>query len=72
MIAVLGGFIAVSIGGKSALAPALVVSYVGNDSSFFSKWLFDVTKTSLPAGGIAPMGFVGSLVAGFAIGYTVR
>ncbi len=70
MIAVLGGYIAMSIGGKAALAPALVVSFVGNNPKIFSKWI--TNDIGISASSIAPMGFVGSIIAGFAIGYSVR
>lgn len=64
MIGVLGAYIANSIAGRSAIAPAFVVSIVAN------------TAGSLyPIGGIevvTAMGFIGSILFGLLIGYTVK
>ncbi|AGM24651.1 PTS fructose transporter subunit IIC [Spiroplasma chrysopicola] len=65
MIPILGAFIANSIAGRAAIAPALVVSYLGNSPQAF-----------FPLPGInevtTPTGFVGAIAAGLAIGYTVK
>ncbi|WP_368486344.1 fructose-specific PTS transporter subunit EIIC [Spiroplasma sp. DGKH1] len=65
MIPILGAFIANSIAGRAAIAPALVVSFIGNDASAF-----------FPIAGIGavdtPTGFVGAILAGLAVGYTVK
>ncbi|ASP28442.1 PTS system, fructose-specific IIB component [Spiroplasma corruscae] len=65
MIPILAAFIANSIGGRAAIAPALVGGYIGNNSSFF-----------MPLPGMpdvrTPMGFIGAIVAGLLIGYFTR
>ncbi|WP_245938557.1 hypothetical protein [Spiroplasma phoeniceum] len=65
MIPILGEFIANSIAGRSAIVPALVVSFIGNNASNF-----------YPLPGIeavnTPTGFVGAIAAGLAVGYTVK
>ncbi|WHQ37038.1 fructose-specific PTS transporter subunit EIIC [Spiroplasma sp. SV19] len=65
MIPVLGAFIANSIAGRSAIAPAIVVSFIGNNAANF-----------YPLPGIeavnTPTGFVGAIAAGLAVGYTVK
>lgn len=58
MIPVMGASIASSIGGKSALVPAFVCSYLANDPT----WLM------LPCG----CGFLGAAVVGIAVGYFVK
>ena len=64
MIGALGAYIAYSIAGRAAIAPAFIVSVVAN------------TPTALfPIGGInvaTAMGFIGSILFGLAIGYTVK
>ncbi|WP_342252306.1 fructose-specific PTS transporter subunit EIIC [Spiroplasma endosymbiont of Amphibalanus improvisus] len=64
MIPILGAFIANSIAGRAAIAPALVVSFIGNTPAAF-----------YPIGGITvttPTGFIGAIAAGLACGYTVK
>ncbi|WP_084269000.1 PTS fructose transporter subunit IIABC [Mycoplasmoides alvi] len=64
MIGALGAYIAYSISGRAALAPAFIVSVLGN-----------TTTAIYPFAGIsveAPMGFVGAIIFGFLIGYTVK
>ncbi|WGI36827.1 PTS fructose transporter subunit IIABC [Mesomycoplasma lagogenitalium] len=64
MIGVLGAYIAFSIAGRAALMPAFVVSTVANMNSLF----FNI-------GGIeskTPLGFVGAILFGLLIGYTVK
>lgn len=65
MIPILGAFIANSIAGRSAIAPALVVSFIGNNAANF-----------YPLPGIeavnTPTGFVGAIAVGLAVGYTVK
>ncbi|MGL5308631.1 MAG: PTS fructose transporter subunit IIABC, partial [Metamycoplasmataceae bacterium] len=65
MIAVLGGFIANSIAGRSAIAPAMIVSMLANNTSLI-----------FPLPGIesvsTPLGFIGAIVFGIIIGYTVK
>lgn len=65
MIPVLGAFIANSIAGRAALAPAFVVSFIGNTAT-------DIYP--LPGIGTVqtPMGFIGAIFIGLAIGYTVK
>ena len=70
MIPILGGFIAFSIGGKAAIAPAFVVSYIANDPKFFSnKVLSFMTESKVQS--TAGLSFIGAILFGFAIGYTV-
>lgn len=64
MIPILGGFIANSIGGRAAIAPAMIVSFLGNSSNLL-----------YPLGGLIPqsaLGFIGSILFGLFIGYTVK
>ncbi|MBG0730849.1 fructose-specific PTS transporter subunit EIIC [Mycoplasma sp. 'Moose RK'] len=64
MIGILGGFIAFSIAGRAAIMPGFVVSTIANNSQLFYN-----------IGGInaqTPMGFIGSILFGFLIGYTVK
>jgi fructose PTS system EIIBC or EIIC component len=65
MIPILAGFIANSIGGRAAIAPAMVGAFIGNDASKF-----------MPLPGMAavatPTGFIGALIAGLLVGYFVR
>ena len=64
MIGALGAFIANSIAGRSAIAPTFIVCVLAN------------TPAALyPIGGISiqtAMGFIGSILFGFLIGYTVK
>ncbi|AKX34298.1 PTS system, fructose-specific IIB component [Spiroplasma litorale] len=65
MIPILAAFIANSIGGRAAIAPALVGGFIGNDASNF-----------MPLPGmpdvITPMGFIGSIIAGLLVGYFTK
>lgn len=64
MIGILGGYIAYSIAGRSALMPAIVVSLVANQANLLYEF-----------GGISsqtPMGFIGAIFYGLVVGYTVR
>ena len=64
MIPILGAMIANSIAGRAAIAPALVVSYIGNTPSS----LFPIVPGYKPT---TPTGFMGAILAGIAIGYIV-
>lgn len=65
MIAILGGYIANSIAGRSAIAPAMIVSLIANNTSLI-----------FPLPGIetanTPLGFIGAILFGVTIGYTVK
>ena len=65
MIAILGGYIANSIAGRSAIAPAMIVSLIANNTSLI-----------FPLPGIesvqTPLGFIGAILFGILIGYTVK
>ncbi|ASZ09414.1 PTS fructose transporter subunit IIB [Mesoplasma chauliocola] len=66
MIPVLAGFIANSIAGRAAIAPAMVGAFIGNDTSKLASWIpgMDAVAT--------PMGFIGAIIAGLVVGYYVR
>ncbi|WP_347938211.1 fructose-specific PTS transporter subunit EIIC [Mycoplasma feriruminatoris] len=66
MIAILGGFIANSIGGRAAIAPAMVGSFIGNDPKNFANWIPGLGQIQ------TPMGFIGAIIAGLVVGYFVR
>lgn len=65
MIAILGGYIANSIAGRSAIAPAMIVSLIANSTALI-----------FPLPGIeaaqTPLGFIGAILFGVLIGYTVK
>lgn len=70
MIPIFGGFIAYSIGGKAAIAPAFVVCFIANTPADFNNQILpflpqeDIAKT-------AGLSFIGSILFGVPIGYTV-
>ncbi|MGZ9428641.1 PTS fructose transporter subunit IIABC [Mycoplasma sp. 480] len=64
MIGALGAYIAYSIAGRAAIMPAFVVSTVANMNSLF----FSIGNISVQT----PMGFLGSILFGILIGYTVK
>lgn len=77
MIAILGGFIAVAIGGKMAFAPAFILSWFCNFSTVDNN-LTNVNPTfynyitkgfGLPNG---QLGFIGAIFIGIIVGYMVR
>ena len=78
MIAILGGFIASAIGGRAALAPAMIVSFaVGNplDAINSNSGSVFFNYQTLGFGGFdhnAALGFLGSIAAGLLIGYAVK
>lgn len=64
MIGALGAYIAHSIAGRAAIAPAFIVCVIANTASVI-----------FPIGGIkveTAMGFIGSILFGISIGYTVK
>lgn len=64
MIGALGAYIAFSIAGRAAIAPAFIVSVLGNTPAAIYSF-----------GGIqvvTAMGFLGSIIFGLSIGYTVK
>lgn len=64
MIPILGGYIANSIAGRSAIVPAMLASYVGNSANLF-----------FPIGGLTvetPTGFLGAIAIGIGIGFVVK
>ncbi|MGL5520239.1 MAG: PTS fructose transporter subunit IIABC [Metamycoplasmataceae bacterium] len=64
MIAVLGGFIANSIAGRAAIAPAMITSFIANTPSL----IFNIPGLQAQT----PLGFFGAILYGFLIGYTVK
>ncbi|ATZ21891.1 PTS fructose transporter subunit IIABC [Mesoplasma tabanidae] len=66
MIPVLAGFIANSIAGRAAIAPAMLGAFIGNDNTKLASWIpgMDIIST--------PMGFIGAIISGLAVGYYVR
>ncbi|MGZ9763311.1 PTS fructose transporter subunit IIABC [Mycoplasma sp. AC1221] len=64
MIGALGGYIAYSIAGRAAIMPGFVVSFIANKNDLF----FSIGGISAAT----PMGFVGSILFGLLIGYTVK
>jgi PTS system fructose-specific IIC component len=58
MIPILAGYIAYAIGDRAALAPGMVGGWIANDGSFY--------------GATAGAGFIGAIIAGFAVGYFVK
>ncbi|MGL5591200.1 MAG: PTS fructose transporter subunit IIABC [Mycoplasmoidaceae bacterium] len=69
MIPVLAGFIANSIAGRSAIAPAAIVALASNMPVliYLIPGLEGVTSS-----GQTPLGFLGAIFYGFLIGYTVK
>lgn len=65
MIPILAAFIANSIAGRAAIAPALVGGFIGNDAKNF------MPLPGMPEAS-APMGFIGAIIAGLLVGYFVR
>ncbi|WP_025755634.1 PTS fructose transporter subunit IIABC [Mycoplasmopsis cricetuli] len=64
MIGILGGYIAYSIAGRSAIMPAMIVSLITNNPNLF-----------IPIKGVesaAPLGFLGAILVGILIGYTIK
>ncbi|WP_339020271.1 fructose-specific PTS transporter subunit EIIC [Spiroplasma endosymbiont of Atherix ibis] len=65
MIPILAGFIANSIAGRAAIAPAMLGAFIGNNTSYF-----------MPLPGMpeiqTPTGFVGAILAGLLVGYYVK
>ncbi|ASP28567.1 PTS system, fructose-specific IIB component [Spiroplasma corruscae] len=61
MVPVLAAFIAKSIGGNYAIAPALVGGYIGNDVNTF--FVLPGIPTIL-----TPLGFIGAILSGFLVG----
>lgn len=58
MIPILAGFIAYSIGDRSALAPGMIGGWIANNGSFYG------AKTGT--------GFIGAIIAGLIVGYLVK
>ncbi|ALD66516.1 fructose-specific PTS transporter subunit EIIC [Spiroplasma cantharicola] len=65
MIPILAGFIANSIAGRAAIAPAMLGAFIGNDASKFMP-LPGMTEVSTPTG------FIGAIIAGLLVGYYVK
>lgn len=64
MIPILAGFIANSIAGRAAIAPAMVGAFIGNDAGNLMP-LGKMTEIK------TPMGFIGALISGLLVGYFV-
>lgn len=64
MIGILGAYIANSIAGRAAIAPAFIVSVLGNTPNA----LFNIGGITV----VTAMGFIGSILFGLLIGYTVK
>ncbi|MCR8613068.1 MAG: PTS fructose transporter subunit IIC [Mycoplasma sp.] len=75
MIPILGGFIASTIAGRAAVAPAMVLSFlIGNqDGQLFNWSRFEFENFVINGSGHpANAGFFGSIAVGFAVGYGVK
>jgi len=66
MIPILAGFIANSIGGRSAIVPAMVSAFLANDVDKIWK------IPGIDADSMVPLGFIGALIAGLVVGYFVK
>ncbi len=70
MIPILAGFIASALGGRSAIAPAMIVAHiVGNSDGQIFNW------HDMHFGGFkhsAKLGFLGSIAVGFFVGYFIK
>ncbi|WP_245576676.1 PTS fructose transporter subunit IIABC [[Mycoplasma] imitans] len=64
MIGALGAFIANSIGGRAAIAPAFIVCVLANTPEA----IFPIAGIKV----VTAMGFIGSILFGIAIGFTVK
>lgn len=74
MIPILGGFIANSIAGRAAIAPAMITSFVANATIPNPNGAGTITIV-YPIAGLGtstPAGFLGALLIGPAVGYTVK
>jgi PTS system fructose-specific IIC component len=58
MIPILAGYIAYSIGDRSALAPGLIIGWIANNGSFYNSE--------------ASSGFLGAIIGGIMVGYFVK
>ncbi len=58
MLPILAGYIAYSIAGQAALAPAMIGGWIANNGSFYNSEV--------------GMGFIGAILAGFLAGYLVK
>ncbi|WP_342269131.1 fructose-specific PTS transporter subunit EIIC [Spiroplasma endosymbiont of Aspidapion aeneum] len=77
MIPILGAFIANSISGRSAIAPALVSSYIGNSAGTINPDNTTTPGDLMPwISGMkvvqTPLGFIGAIIAGLSVGYFVK
>ncbi|MGL5630511.1 MAG: fructose-specific PTS transporter subunit EIIC [Mycoplasmoidaceae bacterium] len=69
MIPILAGFIANSIGGRAAIAPAAVVAMISNTSELIYMFPGLVGHHDQAP---TPLGFLGAIFYGFVIGYSVK
>lgn len=69
-IPILGGYIAYSIAGRKALAPAMIISIMLNDSTGTSLFNYQEGQFGNFSDPVA-LGFFGSIAAGYLIGYGI-
>lgn len=67
MIPILAGFIGNSIAGRAAIAPAMVGAFIGNTPA--NIWNLNGL---IPKDSMVPLGFIGAILAGLAVGYLVK
>lgn len=71
-IPVLGGYIAYSIAGRHAIAPAMITSFYLNDTSGTALWNYqEGTFGNFGSDHLVSLGFLGAIAAGYLIGYSV-
>lgn len=75
MIPILAGFIANSIAGRAALAPAMITAFIANITVPNPNNSAEMITLVYPIAGLGtqtPAGFLGALLIGPAVGYTVK
>lgn len=72
MIPILAGFIANSIAGRAALAPAMITAFVANATVWNGVENVTIVYPIAGLGTRTPAGFLGALLIGPVVGYTVK
>lgn len=72
MIPILAGFIANSIAGRAAIAPAMITAFVANASVWNGTTNVTIVYPIAGLGTKTPAGFLGALLIGPVVGYTVK
>lgn len=68
MMPIMGAYIANSIAGRAAIAPALILTFLANTPDYWLHYSIFAERASLMKG----MGIFGALIFGFSVGYTVK